>query len=134
MSIEEMNTFLARMCEELTNLQVMIGRPHPYHDVNQDISVMTLATIAEFLEKHLYNNKKYTESKRVAHFARKFYSMAGEDGIIREICRRIGVTDEGYFVEIDVDYHSLENNTLYLLLKGWKGHFDIISIAASSRC
>lgn len=120
-SVEETNAFLARMREELTNLQVMIGRPHPYHDVNQNVGVMTLTMIAEFLEKYLYANKKYTDSKRVAHFARKFYSMAGEDGIIREICRRIGVTDDGYFVEFGVDYHGLENNTLYLLLKGWKG-------------
>ncbi len=119
-SPDQMKAFLAQMREGMSDLPVQVGRPHPYHDVNQNIGVIALTLIAEFLEAHLYNNEKYTETKRVTRFARKFYSMAGEDGIIREICRRIGI-DQGYFVEFGVDYHGLENNTLYLLLKGWKG-------------
>jgi hypothetical protein len=49
----------------------------------------------------------------------KAYSQFDEDGIIQEIFRRIGVTNKT-FLEIGVG-DGLENNTLFLLLKGWKG-------------
>lgn len=111
---------LDQLRRALTDLPVAVGRPHPYHDVNQNVAVMTLTLVSDYLDRHLYANPKYANSKRVGHFAAKFYSMAGEDGIIREILHRIGVK-KGYFVEFGVDIHGLENNTLYLLLKGWKG-------------
>ena len=49
----------------------------------------------------------------------KIYSQNDEDGIIREIFRRIGVTTKT-FVEIGVG-DGLENNTVSLLFEGWKG-------------
>jgi hypothetical protein len=48
----------------------------------------------------------------------KVYSQFDEDGIIEEIFRRIG--DGRTFVEIGCG-NGLENNTHYLLLKGWSG-------------
>ena len=49
----------------------------------------------------------------------KIYSQNEEDGMIREIFRRIGVVHHT-FVEFGVG-DGLENNTLALLFEGWKG-------------
>lgn len=49
----------------------------------------------------------------------KVYSQNEEDGIIEEICERLGVS-QGTFIEIGCG-NGLENNTHYLLLKGWNG-------------
>lgn len=55
-----------------------------------------------------------------ALFGRKVYSQFDEDGIIEEISQRLGIDDAGTFIEIGCG-SGLENNTHYLLLKGWKG-------------
>lgn len=49
----------------------------------------------------------------------KVYSQADEDGIVEEIVRRVGI-DRGYFIEIGCG-DGRENNSHYLLLKGWRG-------------
>lgn len=49
----------------------------------------------------------------------KVYSQTDEDGMIEEIFRRIG-DGEKTFIEIGVG-DGCENNTHYLLLKGWQG-------------
>lgn len=49
----------------------------------------------------------------------KVYSQADEDGVIEEIARRLGI-DRGYFIEIGCG-DGRENNSHYLLLKGWRG-------------
>jgi hypothetical protein len=55
----------------------------------------------------------------LAPFGYKIYSQNDEDGIIREIFRRIGTTTKN-FVEIGAG-DGLENNTVSLLFEGWKG-------------
>jgi hypothetical protein len=57
--------------------------------------------------------------KRLEPFGYKVYSQNDEDGILHEIFRRIGV-DRGVFCEIGVE-NGLENNSLFLLHKGWTG-------------
>lgn len=52
-------------------------------------------------------------------FEHKIYSQHGEDGIIREIFNRIGITSKTFF-EFGAGSGS-ENNTIALLLQGWKG-------------
>ncbi len=49
----------------------------------------------------------------------KVYSQADEDGILEEIARRIGIAG-GHFIEIGCG-DGRENNSHYLLLKGWRG-------------
>jgi hypothetical protein len=49
----------------------------------------------------------------------KVYSQADEDGIVEEICDRLGLA-AGHFIEIGCG-NGRENNTHYLLLKGWRG-------------
>ena len=55
----------------------------------------------------------------LAPYGYKIYSQNDEDGIIREIFRRIGTTTKT-FVEIGAG-NGLENNTISLLFEGWKG-------------
>lgn len=59
------------------------------------------------------------DPKRLEPHGFKVYSQNDEDGIIEEICRRLGIA-EGRFVEIGVE-QGLECNSLYLIHKGWRG-------------
>ena len=52
-------------------------------------------------------------------YSGKVFSQSDEDGITFEILRRIGI-DRGNFVEFGVG-NGLENNTLSLLARDWKG-------------
>jgi hypothetical protein len=61
----------------------------------------------------------------------KVYSQADEDGILEEIARRLEL-DRGNFIEIGCG-DGRENNSHYLLLKGWRGIWvdgDATNIAA----
>lgn len=53
-------------------------------------------------------------------YGAKYYSQHDEDGIIEEIVRRVLDTPTGTFLELGVG-DGLENNTLNLLAKGWRG-------------
>lgn len=55
----------------------------------------------------------------MAGYGYKVYSQFDEDGIINEIFKRIGTTNK-IFIEFGVG-DGTENNTIYLLLKGWSG-------------
>ena len=67
----------------------------------------------------LRQQPRHADAKRLARFEHQVFSQGGEDGIIREIFRRIGETDRT-FVELGVG-NGLENNTAFLLLQGWSG-------------
>lgn len=49
----------------------------------------------------------------------KYYSQNDEDGIILEICRRLRLS-ERHFIELGAG-NGLENNSLILLMSGWRG-------------
>jgi hypothetical protein len=75
--------------------------------------------IAQFLNDNLYNNPKYSQSKRLNKAEYQVFSQNGEDGIITEIFNRIGTTNK-YFVEFGVE-NGLECNSTNLLYKQWQG-------------
>lgn len=56
---------------------------------------------------------------RLAPFEQRVFSQNGEDGVISEIFRRIGATDQR-FVEFGCG-NGIENNSLYLLHRDWSG-------------
>lgn len=70
---------------------------------------------------------RYLDEKRLLKYGYRVYSQSDEDGILQEIFRRIG-TRSCYFIEIGSG-DGLENNTLYLLIQGWRG----LWIEASAR-
>lgn len=62
---------------------------------------------------------RYSDPKRLLRYGAKAYSQNDEDGILAEIFRRIGASGRT-FIEIGSGA-GLENNTLTLLLQGWRG-------------
>lgn len=67
----------------------------------------------------LRQSKRYQDPKSLIPFGDKIYSQSDEDGIIREIFRRIGITNKT-FIEFGIG-NGLENNTLALLFDNWQG-------------
>jgi hypothetical protein len=64
-------------------------------------------------------DEKLQDPKRLERFGFKGYSQNDEDGIIREIFKRISTTDKR-FVEFGTGT-GLENNTVFLLCQDWSG-------------
>lgn len=62
---------------------------------------------------------RHQDPKSLVPYGAKVYSQSDEDGIIREIFRRIGTTNR-IFVEFGAG-DGIQNNTLALLLGGWCG-------------
>ncbi|RMG24623.1 MAG: hypothetical protein D6732_23460 [Methanobacteriota archaeon] len=71
------------------------------------------------LNIELENHPRYNDPKRLCRYGASVNSQNYEDGIIQEIFRRIGVSDQ-VFVEIGVG-DGLESNTAFLLSQGWTG-------------
>lgn len=100
-------------------------------DIRSATQILQRLEAAAYLERNLRGNPKYDDPKRLARYEFCVFSQFGEDGAIREIFRRIGETNR-CFVEMGVG-DGLENNTTYLLAKGWRGTWiegNLKSIAA----
>lgn len=69
----------------------------------------------------LLQDPRYAASKRLNRYEHQVFSQNGEDGILREIFRRINTRDRT-FVEIGVGTGQT-NNTTFLLTQGWRGHW-----------
>lgn len=76
-------------------------------------------SLVHLLLERIRGNPRYQDGKCLTLSGYKVYSQCDEDGMIREIFRRIGETGKT-FVEFGVG-DGLENNTLALLFEGWKG-------------
>jgi len=74
----------------------------------------------DYIQKYLDANPKYQDPKRITRHEHKVFSQHGEDGILREVFRRIGTTSR-YFVEFGCGARGNENNTLAFLVEGWRG-------------
>jgi hypothetical protein len=73
----------------------------------------------DFLLREQWNQAAKAAKNPLNRFGAKYFSQSDEDGITLEILRRIGIKT-GTFAEIGVET-GLENNTLILLAKGWRG-------------
>jgi hypothetical protein len=67
----------------------------------------------------LLSDARYADPLRLERFGYKVYSQHEEDGILAEIFRRIGVTNQTFF-EFGVE-DGQECNTHLLLQSGWRG-------------
>lgn len=74
---------------------------------------------AEQYVEALLSSSRYSDPRKLNHYEARVFSQFGEDGIIAEIFRRVGVKNRR-FVEIGVE-DGLETNTTYLLTQGWHG-------------
>ncbi|HKE48519.1 MAG TPA: hypothetical protein VKB52_10680, partial [Rhodanobacteraceae bacterium] len=88
--------------------------------IEHSLAKSALAQIsAERFRHELLQQPRYADPRRLARFEHQVYSQGGEDGIVREIFRRIGETDR-VFVELGAG-DGLENGTAFLLMQGWSG-------------
>jgi hypothetical protein len=87
-------------------------------EVGKDARRQALMTKVEHVER-LLADPRYADPLRLEKHGAKIFSQFDEDGIIREIFKRIGETDRR-FVEFGVGT-GIENNTVALLLYGWRG-------------
>ena len=117
-----MKTFLKSMAapwraipEILKNLKSLNSSSSKYQDR------ITELQIDNYLLENLHKNPKYDSPKKLNRYEFNVFSQAGEDGIISEIFNRIGTTNK-FFVEFGVG-NGLENNSAYLLVKGWQGYW-----------
>jgi hypothetical protein len=82
-----------------------------------------LSELVTFLENEAWQRAllgpPYDDPKRLLKFGYKVYSQSDEDGMIAEIFTRIGAESQTFF-EFGVG-DGLANNTLNLLVAGWKG-------------
>lgn len=87
--------------------------------VESAIGSLLIANVVKTLDFELPQIPRYADPKRLHGKAGQVCSQNGEDGMIAEVFRRIGVKDRT-FVEIGVgDGH--ENNSAFLLAQGWHG-------------
>jgi len=90
------------------------------------------SNIAALRRESLLASERVRDPKRLLCHGFKAYSQNDEDGILQEIFRRIGVAGKT-FIEFGVGLGT-ENNSLYLLLSGWRGlwieanHEAVVSI------
>ncbi len=67
----------------------------------------------------LLANERNRDPKRLLAHGFRGYSQHDEDGMIQELFKRIGVSNQ-VFVEFGVG-DGTENNTVYLMMSGWRG-------------
>jgi len=67
----------------------------------------------------LLSSERNRDPRRLLAYGFRGYSQHDEDGMIQEIFHRIGVSNR-VFIEFGVG-DGAENNSLYLLLSGWRG-------------
>jgi hypothetical protein len=73
-----------------------------------------------FLADLLASDGRYADPLSLSRFHAQVYSQHGEDGIVAEIFRRIGLPDQPFFLEIGTE-NGQANNTRFLLAQGWRG-------------
>ena len=75
--------------------------------------------VIRLLDFDLENHPRYGDARRLLRYQAQICSQNHEDGVIHEIFRRIGTTNQ-VFAEIGVG-NGNENNTAFLLSRGWTG-------------
>lgn len=82
-------------------------------------SAITSNVLYAMRRDSLLSSERNRDPQRLVVHGFRGYSQHDEDGMLQEIFKRIGVTNR-IFVEFGVG-DGTENNTLYLLLSGWRG-------------
>jgi hypothetical protein len=123
-----MKTFFKNMTDTFQSIREILKTLKSLNNsFSKEQDLVTELQINNYLQENLHKNSKYDSPKKLNRYEFKVFSQAGEDGIISEIFNRIGTTNK-FFVEFGVG-NGLENNSAYLLIKGWQGYW----IEGSSR-
>jgi hypothetical protein len=84
--------------------------------------VLRTYPVSRLIDAHVRDNRRanaLSHPNPLLRFGEKFYSQNDEDGILLEMCRRIDLR-AARFIEFGIG-NGLENNTLILLMSGWRG-------------
>lgn len=95
---------------------------HPYLGAILDTrgyAALTSNALYAMRRESLLSNERNRDPKRLLGHGFRGYSQHDEDGMVQEIFKRIGVSNR-VFVEFGVG-DGTENNTVYLLMSGWRG-------------
>lgn len=87
--------------------------------INSSMHYLKVLEATRLFDLDLKEHPRYGNPKRLLKYQYRVNSQNGEDGIIDEIIKRVGVNGK-VFVEIGVG-DGTENNTAFLLTKGWTG-------------
>jgi hypothetical protein len=101
-----------------SDIQMFRSMPYTIRDVLHTLKWHQADSLRESQER-LKSNPRYDDPRNLIRYGYKVYSQGEEDGMLREIFTRIGVTNR-VFVEFGVG-NGLENNTLALMFDGWNG-------------
>ncbi len=74
-----------------------------------------------YVYNDLLKSSKYDKDKSLIKYGYKVYSQFDQDGILNEIFKRLGI-EKGCLVDFGVE-KGVENNSLNLLINGWKGYW-----------
>lgn len=89
--------------------------------LNHQLSQLQSIQLQQWLDRELDQHPRYRDPLRLPRYAARVNSQNGEDGILGEIFRRIGVTNR-VFAEVGIG-NGVENNTAFLLAQGWSGYW-----------
>lgn len=87
--------------------------------IARSVEQLRTGEVIRLLDFELRDHPRYGDPKRLHRYSAHVCSQSGEDGMIREIFRRIGETNR-VFAEVGVG-DGRENNTAFLLSQGWTG-------------
>lgn len=80
-----------------------------------------LLSLLVFFSSFIYADLPIHDAS-LLHHTWKWYSQSGEEGIIEEMLRRIGI-EKGFFVEFGAADGIMFSNTRFLAARGWNGVF-----------
>ena len=106
------------MREKAASLHVKLQSLKASIDLSGRGATLSSRILLEQLTQTLLGDSRYAISQCLARSRFQVFSQFGQDGIIAEIFRRIGIQNYR-FVEIGVA--PLESNTTFLLFQGWNG-------------
>ena len=95
------------------------GRPAPWLPTTYAAPRASGGCCRRITSEHSSRAPATPGTKRLNRFEHQVFSQNGEDGILREVFRRIGTTDRT-FLEFGVG-DGQRNNTTFLLTQGWRG-------------
>src|SRR2546430_3967786 len=105
------------ICNDIRNIALAIeGRAREIRAAAHNLNTANTIRLVDF---ELAANPRYADRQRLLRYAFQVCSQNGEDGMIHEIFRRVGVGDR-LFAEVGIS-DGTENNTAFLLTQGWKG-------------
>jgi hypothetical protein len=105
--------YFLRVADSLSAIQERVQA------IDRQIAFSHSMSVVRLLDFELPNHPRYSDPKRLLCWAFQACSQNGEDGMLREIFRRIGASKR-VFCEIGVGDGN-ENNTAFLISQGWTG-------------